>query len=151
MSGSSIYDLGCSTGTTLVNMNETVAKDVKFIESMGFNLKPALADGVDWGGESYEKEYAFQLNHLAEYYLSKPSQYPLKMLTFVPSCVNAPVNCSHPADSFFCIWKSSLWLLWTKNQPRNVCQRTLDSGYRIHHHFFLTGKKKTRIKRVSFF
>ena len=31
MSGSSIYDLGCSTGTTMVNMNETVAKDVKFI------------------------------------------------------------------------------------------------------------------------
>ena len=29
--GSSIYDLGCSTGTTMVNMNETVAKDVKFV------------------------------------------------------------------------------------------------------------------------
>ena len=30
-SGSNIYDLGCSTGTTMINMNETVSKDVKFI------------------------------------------------------------------------------------------------------------------------
>jgi len=30
-SGSAIYDLGCSTGTSMVNMNNTVANDVKFI------------------------------------------------------------------------------------------------------------------------
>lgn len=30
-SKTNIYDLGCSTGTTMVNMNPTVAKDVKFI------------------------------------------------------------------------------------------------------------------------
>jgi len=30
-SKTTIYDLGCSTGTTMVNMNATVAKDVKFI------------------------------------------------------------------------------------------------------------------------
>jgi len=29
--GSAIYDLGCSTGTSMVNMNATVANDVKFI------------------------------------------------------------------------------------------------------------------------
>jgi tRNA (cmo5U34)-methyltransferase len=30
-SKSTVYDLGCSTGTTMVNMNPTVSKDVKFI------------------------------------------------------------------------------------------------------------------------
>lgn len=30
-SGTSVYDLGCSTGTTLKNMDNTVASDVKFI------------------------------------------------------------------------------------------------------------------------
>lgn len=30
-SNSSIYDLGCSTGTTMVNMNPMVSKDVKFV------------------------------------------------------------------------------------------------------------------------
>jgi hypothetical protein len=62
-------------------------------------MKPSKLRSSDCSNspEKYEWDGASQLGSP-----TLPSaMYPLKMLTFVPSCVNAPVNCSHPADSFF--------------------------------------------------
>jgi len=58
-SKTNIYDLGCSTGTTMVNMNPTVAKDVKFIglDDSEEMLKQCRENLVDAG---FEREFDLQ-------------------------------------------------------------------------------------------
>jgi tRNA (cmo5U34)-methyltransferase len=58
-SKSTIYDLGCSTGTTMINMNPTVGKDVKFIgiDDSAEMLKQCKENLVKSG---FEREFDLQ-------------------------------------------------------------------------------------------
>ena len=62
-SKSNVYDLGCSTGTTMVNMNPTVAKDVKFIGIDDSNemLKQCRENLINAG---FEREFDLQFADL---------------------------------------------------------------------------------------
>lgn len=58
-SKSNVYDLGCSTGTTMVNMNPAVSKDVKFIgiDDSSEMLKQCRENLVNNG---FEREFDLQ-------------------------------------------------------------------------------------------